>query len=272
MTEIEMSVGKYMFDLELHDVDSTLSRLLLAPRRIPGKMHGCVVLEWNPNGDSSDGSVHIASIVYDAQCSENCPLEKKYGTRAMVIGSLQAMMTLARDRWPFLNSFCLQDSSTFQCPPLERVVHTFAVDLLVGDETYYERHLRVVPEKELVQEAKKRVLRRVHGKIPSDLQYNVFFKKMLDLIDANELILDSDAGKEKKLFLNEIYNDVRVSFESAVTWRDFFIRVQKDYGCSFFAASGPSLIDMFEMGPLLLGAAWTVYSPKSVLGQPKNLD
>ena len=40
----EMTVGQYTFDLELHFVDDGLARLMLAPRRIPGKRNGCVIL------------------------------------------------------------------------------------------------------------------------------------------------------------------------------------------------------------------------------------
>ena len=249
MTSYELTVGEYVFDMELHAIDNHLARFLLAPRRIPGERDGCVVLEWDPDPTTSDGSVHIASIVHNSHCSSSSKsLEKKYGTRAMVLGSLNAMKAIAADRWPFLSTFFLQDEATFNCPPLEKSVRTFAVDLLIGDMTYYERHLDVHPDRDLVRFAKERMLRRVHGKIPTKLEFSKVFEDFLS---------GSARDEEKIAFLNENYVNISTSYGYAPTWRSFFIEMHRTYGCSFFAACGASLIDMFEMRPLL-GAGWVV--------------
>ena len=230
---------EYKFDIELHEEDGIYS-LLLAPRRVLGDLKGCVVMEWGMDDDR----VNIANIVHNESCSARnvAPMEKKYGTRAMMLGSTHAMILIAKERFPHLNSFVLQDEATYKCLPLEIKNRTFASDLLLRDDTYYERHLNMEPVLQRIKDAKQAILSRVHARISRRKSFESFWKSLTDKRD-DEL--------EKLLWLLENKIGIREDYDSSDTWRNFFIRMHQKHSCSFFAACGNQLIRIFHMSSML---------------------
>jgi hypothetical protein len=228
---------QYKFDLELQEQDGIYS-LLLAPRRVQGDLKGCVVMEWGMDDDR----VNIANIIHDVNCSSKnvAPLEKKYGTRAMMLGSTHAMILIAKERFPHLKSFVLQDEATYNCPPLEKNNRTFASDLLIRNDTYYERHLNMEPVLERIKVAKSKILSRVHA--PIRKPFDVFW---------TSLTSERDKEPEKLSWLLENMIGIREDYASSKTWRNFFIKMHQKHSCSFFAACGNQLLNIFHMSSML---------------------
>ena len=104
---IDQKRSKYEFDIQIRPGFDESIYLLLAPRKIPG-VDGCVVMQLYPLGETE---VHIEGILHKPGCTTDGNMDKKVGTRAMVLGSMHLMRSIAKERWPHLNSFMLQDFS-----------------------------------------------------------------------------------------------------------------------------------------------------------------
>ena len=256
-----MTIDGYTFDVEIHDVethDTSIATLMVAPRKVPGEKRGCVVLEFDPMGQ--DTMVNIANIVHDCRCSRKGtkPLEKKYGTRLMVLGALNAMIFLSETRWPSLTTFHLQDESTYSCPPLEKAVRTFATDLFIQDTMYYERHLGVKAEREKVRNLINTIKQVLAGPLVDKyFNFESFWKKL-----APKAAGGSYSGlttKVKAAWLKQHKPHISVEFEKCVAGsvREFFVRMHTLYSCLFFASMSDALITDFKMIPLM-GAGYVV--------------
>ena len=241
----------YMFDIEIRNESEEETLILLAPNRIKHEKMGCVVIIIDPS-DRNITSANIFTLVHDHLCSApgTPPLEKKYGTRAMLLGSLYCVVHLSRTKWPWLTRFFLQDEGTYNCPPLDMKVLTTASDYLVKDDMYYERHIGVHPDLKKVLNAKHRVLRLVKQDIA--MNFKAFWETLVTSQRAFTLDEKQEWLDDNRLVIKDIYNK-----ESTITWRDLFIALQDEFGCSFFACTLMRLKEMFKMSPLI-GAGWVV--------------
>jgi hypothetical protein len=252
--------GGFAFDIELR-INDAISVMVLAPRRVPGEERGCVVFEFDSTGGQP--TVDIANIVHDAMCSRNdvAPLEKKYGTRAMVLGSLNLFMSLARARWPHLSEFHLQDESTYTCLPLEKKERTFATDLFVRDTLYYERHLNVKPTRLAIRRLIDKVLIEIKG--PMRVKYGsfkAFWKKVAPACvegGGHTGHLTREKASWLELHMSAIQTAFDRNHSSGASWRDFFTEMHGRYSCSFFSCLSNALVHEFHMESLL-GAGWMV--------------
>jgi hypothetical protein len=239
-----------VFDVEIRNENAYTSFMLLAPRRVPHEQRGCVVMMFDPS-KGGDPVVAILTVAHDEACSapDTPPLEKKYGTRAMMLGSVHAMMFLARTRWPHLASFQLDDESTFPCMPLDKKVRTFAADLLLQDRTYYDRHLNAKPLHPFVKRTTADVFERM--KRPVDMTGSEFAATMGDGTFAKPVASWMAEN------MPDVADTVDLHRESGSSWRSLFTALSGAYGCAFFACCTTQLIDLFNMNRLL-GAAYGV--------------
>jgi len=251
----------YLFDIQIwHDEDPML--VVLAPRRIPGERNGCVMFQidkirGDPQQQVQDSNqIIVARIVHNPKCSlPGTPdLEKKYGTRAMILGALHCVKMLAETRWRYLTRFALQDESTYKCPPLDMKVMTSASDLFLQDNTYYERHLNMRLQNRRASDAKTRALEKIHG--PVDLTWNGFWLLLTDE-SANFTTPEKTAWLEaNKAAIRQLFSSSAAG-SATTTWRTLFTALHDKFGCSFFAASLLQLSKRFGMMPIM-GASYAV--------------
>lgn len=206
-----------------------------------------MVFDPSPKGDPA---VVISAVAHDAKCSASGtpPLERKYGTRAMMLGTVHATMFLARSRWPHLRRFELSDESTFACDAVSQKVRTFAVDLLLRDDTYYERHLNARPVREVVAWTAREVVRK--SSEPVDAQ------EWRDCVHAMP-VYDPQLASWVSANGRGVSALVDLHARSGSSWRALFTALSDAYGCAFFASYLDPLIEMFGM-QRLLGASYSV--------------
>lgn len=242
------------------DIDRYTRFFVVVPERI-----GCVTLSFDPNPRHKDPVVTVQSIKHDKRCAEE-GLPRKYGTRAMILGTLNVLKDIAHHRYPHLRTIELNDEASYPCPPFavqeDNKIKTFATDLLLRNETYYERHLNVRPCREPIKQIVTATKSRVNRAI--DVSFEAFWKNIggsshaqqdagspTDVHRAPEQIkwLHDNAPMIQQLF-TEYYNRRQ-------SWKVFFQRLHQEYGCTFFACSWWRLCVLFNM-TRLVGAAWSV--------------
>lgn len=247
---------RYTFDVEVKHEDANTCYLTLAPRRVPHERRGCVVMRFDPSVGSDDPAVVILAVAHDDRCSApgTPPLEKKYGTRAMMLGAAHAMVFLARDegRWPHLRSFQLDDESTFRCdhPVPGKKVVTFAADLLSRDRTYYERHLNAELLNPAAASSRSSAIRRV--KEPVDMNGDEFVSVLIQGVMNGATESDWISRHSK-----QIAALVDAHMADSLSWRILIRALSDRYGCAFFACCTRQLIDFFRMNRMV-GASYGV--------------
>ena len=251
---------EYSFDAELHvSTDSDeFSYFYISPRKIPGEKTGCVAMRFDAKQKVK--TIVVSRIVHHGQCTreDSKPLEKKYGTRMMVLGALNVMKSLAAERWPALRSFHLQDESVFACLPLEKAVRTFSTDLFLMDSTYYERHVGFELERADARKSKRALLKRV--KRPLKQSYSTFddFWNTIAPIAIGGSY-DGPTTTEKTKWLERNVDEIRRIFSRSMglnhTGREFFLELHSSFSCDFFASVGNALIDDYKVRELM-GAAY----------------
>lgn len=248
--EVSVDQIQYKFDIEIKQDDDHTCYLSLAPRRVPHERRGCVVMCFNPTRGQST-VVDINAIAHDEKCSAKGtpPLEKKYGTRAMMLGAVHCMMFLASSRWPHLQSFSLTDESTFFCQPAFKKVKTFAPDLLLRDKTYYQRHLNMDIVKLEVRQTVDNIVKRMAEHV--DMTGDEFMGEMLD-----ETLLTPELVKWLKDNTQDIVACVE-DHRDLKTWRMLLQTLSDKFGCMFFACCSSQLMNLFNMHRLM-GAEYTV--------------
>ena len=152
----------------------------------------------------------------------------------MVIGAMHCVRELAETRWPELKGFELQYEGAYICPPLDMDLRTTASDVMLMDETYYERHYNMKLQEAEVEEAKRAALVKIHGKVDMD------FRTFWDTIVLSDRELFVTPAKRAWLEANE--SSIKRVFERATTtlsttWRGLMQAMHAKFGCSFFAAT-----------------------------------
>lgn len=235
--------------------DPTSRTLVVLPER-----SGCVMLAYDPR-PGGDSAVIVQSVKHDRECAlEGLP--RKYGTRAMILGSINLLKYLALDlkRYTHLKELVLDDEARYHCPPLSDFeggkIRTFATDLLLSGQTYYERHLHVRPSKPLIADIVTSVKRRMEGHI------DVPFLEFWEVLTAKHSV-KNDIPRNARLveWLKKRESEVMEMYEKAgegsSCWRDFFGEVHTRWGCTFFTCCWWRLCVLFGM-TRLAGACWTV--------------
>lgn len=198
-----------------------------------------------------DPIVNIIAVLHDARCSApGTPLlERKRGTRAMMLGACHALMAVARQKgWIHLTTFHITDESTFSCPPISNKVRTYGADVLLQDRTYYERHLNALPLSRLVQNAADAARARMREAVDMD------GRSFVDAMLAYQL---PKYTAWLVAHADEIESAVQDAFDARRTWRELFTSLGDGFGCEFFACCGEQLSTMFALGRLM-GAAYGV--------------
>ena len=176
------------FSVLERDVDKTTRYFAILPERV-----GCITVSFDPRPGSHDHVAVIQSIQHDTECAQE-GLPKKYGTRAMILGALNALKDISRERYPHLQTIELNDEAAYPCPPYavseDDKIKTFATDLLLRGETYYERYLRVKPCKQMVSDVVSDVKARVSKR--SDVSFSDFWNTMV-----GELAIDPKRKPEE---------------------------------------------------------------------------
>lgn len=232
------------------DVTESIRTMVVLPRR-----SGCMTLMFDPRPNSDDRTVVIESIKHDTNCAAE-GLPRKYGTRAMILGTLNFLRDLARERYPHLREIELADEASYPCPPFaveeDGKIKTFATDLLLSGATYYERHLNVKPCKKIVLQNVNSVKRRVAR--PVDMTFDTFWNRLTGVEE-----IDTERTADQLRWLSDKKDSVRRAFErhGSTSWRAFFQKVHKKHGCVFFSCCWWRLCIVFDM-KRLLGAAWVV--------------
>lgn len=219
---------------------------------------GCVTLSFNPRPSQKwDDTVVVDSIKHDTKCAAE-GLPRKYGTRAMILGTFNVLKELAKDRYPHLREFHLDDEASYPCPPFSvgngKRIKTFATDLLLAGKTYYERHLNVKPCSVAVLNIVNNVKKRVTE--PIDMTFDSFWTHLVGPVPH-----DTERTSEQLNWLVNRKDALRRSYEKSTTahdnWREFFQTVHQKYGCVFFSCCWWRLCIMFNM-TRLVGASWKV--------------
>lgn len=235
--------------------DPTSRTLVVLPEK-----RGCVMLVFDPR-PGGDSTIIVQSVKHGQECAVE-GLPRKYGTRAMILGTLNVLKYLAQGlrRYPHLKEIVLEDEATYPCPPLSNenggTIRTFATDLLLSRQTYYERHLNVRPSRRLIADIVDSVKRRVEG--PIDVTFTEFWSI---LTEARGVDNDIFRGPRLVEWLRKRESEVKELFgtceEQEGTWGDFFKEIHKRWGCAFFSCCWWRLCVLFGM-TRLAGACWTV--------------
>lgn len=232
-----------IFDLELVNNDGYIT-VTVGPRIKTAS--GCMVMTFEAS-DNSITEIVIQSITWNEKCTKTGSLEKKYGTRRMLLGSLLFVKNLVQNVYPHLNCFVLQDEATFACPPLSKSVQTFVTDILLLGETYYSRHLKMKPMLGIVRKCIERTNKRINEQI--DISFELFW---------NEIITkDTSQTKKHIAWLQNNKTIIEKTYNKEKSWKSFFNKINNKFGCSFFACCGVKLVNLFDMN-VLLGAVWTL--------------
>jgi hypothetical protein len=250
--------GTYRFDVEIKQDMGDLCTLAIVPKT-PIRGHGsrgCVVMDFSRTPGLGSEEVVISAFMHDEACSGRGmpPLEKKSGSRAMLLGSVHAMMFLAKKRWPHLEYFTLADEATFLCEPASAKVRTCVTDLLLTGKTYYERHLNAKPVSGVVARATRHVIDRMQSSVDmSGGEFVALIENGIDLLSRRHSHLAGWIPENK----DDIGALVDEYAETEQSWRALFTALNDKYGCVFFACCEYQLRDAFSMHPLV-GAAYTV--------------
>lgn len=183
-------------------------------------------------------------------------MPRKYGTRSMLSGTLNFLKTISRERYPHLKSIELSDEATYPCPPFatkeDGKIKTFATDILLHGNTYYERHLNVIPCRDGIKRILEAAKSRASG--PVDVPFSTFWEALV-----GEVARDTERKPEQLRWLRDRKQDIQDRFDQhgRTSWRTFFRALHKEYDCVFFSCCWWRLCILFNM-TRLVGAAWTV--------------
>jgi hypothetical protein len=256
---------RFKFDAEITHEDEFSYYLAVAPRRVQGEYMGCVYMRFDPS-IGGDPIVNILRVSFDEECSakETSPLVRKDGTRAMLLGALHVVMSIAEQRrgWSHLKLFVLNDDSKFPCIPTSRKVRTIVADALLRDDVYYERRINARPVDANVSRAIEAV--RARMRTPVDVSGKRFVKRMGEGIAVTSSNADDQTDavrniREKWLSgnLRSVDDIVEEHRRSGKTWRELFAALHAEYGCAFFSSCEQQLVEMFKM-KRLVGALYQV--------------
>lgn len=238
------------FDVLEKDLDKHTRFFVVVPEKA-----GCVTISLDPSPGSDDRTAVIQSVKHDTTCARE-GLPRKYGTRAMILGALNVLKNVAITRYPHLDTFELNDEAAYPCLPFtgegEGKIKTFATDLLLRRETYYERHLNARPCKNTTTTIVESVKRRVSDSI--DTAFSDFWKVLIGPVSR-----DIERKPKKVEWLHERKAAIQDIFQKNKhqSWQAFFQAIYKTYNCAFFACCWWRLCIFFDM-TRLVGAAWYV--------------
>jgi hypothetical protein len=253
------------FDATEDELDNRTRVLLVFPRYI-----GCVTVVFDPHVRGGENVAVIESVKHDRRCAVE-GLPRKYGTRAMMLGTLHVLRDLARIRYPHLKEIELNDEASYPCPPYDvpddgKDIKTFATDLLLQGHTYYERHLGVRPRKPQVDELVRGIKRRMTN--PIDVDFDTFWYYITD----RKIPRDMYRSPSKMRWLHQHQENIDNLFERTRhvngSWSAFFRALHVEYGCVFFLCCWWRLCRFFDM-TRLMGAAWFI--PFEDLPRPASL-
>ena len=240
---------EHVFDVRI-DTDELAAMFIVAPR-VAG---GCMMIELPKQGTQCN----IFSILADSRCSKSNTLQRKYGTRMMLLGSIHCVVKLASKKFPNINELVLSDEASYPCPPLVKTIKTFVTDLLIKDDMYYARHLNMKPVNPLIQQRIEIIKRRVNG--PIDDSFEGFWMRVYGPGVETDHMRNTQT-KEQRAWLKSQKHIVKQACDACKTqnktWREFFETLYATYGCTFFASCALRLVDFFNMNRLL-GASWSV--------------
>lgn len=101
-----MKSTEYTFSVFERDVDARSRVMVVIPERA-----GCMTLMFDPRPEGEDPTVVVESVKHDSTCAEE-GLPRKYGTRAMILGTMNVLVDVARSRYPHLKEFEPERDST----------------------------------------------------------------------------------------------------------------------------------------------------------------
>lgn len=254
------------FTVQEWDLDRVTRFLVVVPER-----GGCLTVSFDPRKKGVDHVVTIESVAHDPACADECEgLPRKYGTRSMILGTLNVLKTIARKRYPHLQTIELKDEGSYprrQWPDADAdgelfplkvedvppyAIETFAIDLLLHGETFYERHLKVIPCREITKIILETVKRRVSR--PVDVSFSAFWKAL-----TGDVARYTERNPEQLRWLDDHEAIIREKFErhGTASWRTLFRALHEAYDCAFFSCCWWRLCILFSM-TRLVGAAWGV--------------
>ena len=249
------NIASIVFDVQVKTMSDEIS-IALAPHVRNGSFNGCIVI----NMYRDDKEAVISIFIHNTKCAKNMTMEKKYGTRRMLLGACLFVRDLASRRMPTVNKFVLTDEASYPCPPLSMAIKTFATSVLLYGKTYYEKHLNMKPVTHRVRKAIKQANKTMKSEIYDT--FDVFWKRIREkqaFSDRN--ILQNTQSPSQLAWLDNNKSDIRIIFIDAInskhTWRKLFETLYDKYGCTFFASCALRLVDYFELNKLL-GAAYKV--------------
>ena len=260
--EVEAVQKTLRFDAVLQREGPRTMWLALSPGKVPEEPRGCVLLMFDPS-TGGDPVVQLASVYFDGKCAvgDGPELEQKTGTRSMLKGALLALRHLAKveRRWPHLGEIHLDDESTFRCRPefSDAKIKTFATDLLVGDRTYYERHLNATLSSAAAHA--DRVAARGRIQSPIDVDGTTFWRHMTptSLGGVAPVVLSRKQIRWIKAYGHLIVKFVDDVREAGGTWEDAFESIKDWCECEMFACCAEQLVRFFKLSRLM-GALYTV--------------
>ena len=239
---------KLKFDIEVWHED--VIYVVVAPRRIPGNIEGCVTFVID--NDYSE-RVTMGTFVYHPKCTAigTADLGKKKDTRSMVLGAMHCIRELAETRWPQLKGFQLHDEGSYSCAPLDMELCTTASDILLMDDTFYERHFNMRFEQKIVLDAKEAALMKIHARV--DVDFEEFWSVVWP---AGQVPSDLFITSKKTAWLESNKADVKRVYEhlfkkDSTTWRTMMRAMHERFGCSFFAATLMQMARFFRIKPIL---------------------
>ena len=244
---------RILFDMMVSETSRQLT-LVIAPHIRNGSYNGCVVIDMF----QGDKEAVVQALKHDSKCAKNMTLEKKYGTRRMLLGAMHCAMHIAAKKMPHINKFVLQDEASYNCPPLSHGVKTMATDVLLIGEPYYARHLNMKPADGRVKEAIKDVRKVLAKNI--EMSFSEFWSRIYGPGREGDY-LSMTQSKEQKEWLHAHKSEIKTMYKKYAnagnSWQSFFNHVYSVYGCTFFASCAMRLVDMFRLN-CAIGSAWVV--------------
>ena len=199
--------GKYTFQI----IDNTLSHM--------GQIYS---RNFNIGGDQTDGvkvsilynqnqpvAAVIPHIMYDADCSEDIPLDRGQGSVIMI----QTLLQHIHNQLPTITEVRFEDKSSIECAPDIRPIPLYYFSIAFNGETWYETHFNAT------QKDKNK-----HDKYRATIKH----------------LLYSEEVKTKTSFIQfleiaqppiEITNELEQYYNMSVTFDDFFQKMPEQDRC-----------------------------------------
>lgn len=106
-------------EFEIGENDQYGHRYAYVHPQNPG--YECMIFSFSPKRTSKeDESIIIQTVNYNNKCTKpgTKELHPRDGTRKMIIGALQAMIQVAKKKYPHLKEFVLADQAVYTCNSL----------------------------------------------------------------------------------------------------------------------------------------------------------